>query len=389
MGNSWYSSKISHPQIYERRTKDWGKWISCSEFWFTAGEGPGASLNDYKDFTLIGKGSFGKVYKATSKVDGQNYAIKLIEKSRITEQEQFSNLAAEREVMSMVDHPFIVKMYSAFQTKDKLWFVMDALEGGELFYHLRNYGKFDEPTTWFYAAQIVLAIEYLHKNNIMYRDLKPENILLDKDGNAMITDFGLAKLGMTKYKQTKEFWGTPEYLAPEIITGKGYDRSADWWSLGILLYEMLSGRHPYKTKNNDKNSMYRRILEKPIRRRPEFSKEAYSLINGLLAIKTQNRLGCSDLGAEEIKCHEFFNSINWSNLEQKKISPPISSDDLNSEKKYYYLINDEDSGNELSSNYEGKNNLLHDTSVNESKSSDNKREFRYFENFEFQRKTSN
>lgn len=262
--------------------------------------GPGTKLKDYKDFSLIGKGHFGKVFRAESRIDGKTYALKVINKSSITVEEQFANLAAEREVLSTIDNPFVVKMYSAFQTRDKLCFVMEDLEGGELFFHLREHGKFTEETACFYAAQIVLAVEHLHSKNIMYRDLKPENILLDSDGNAVLTDFGLAKLGMTRDKKTKSFCGTPEYIAPEIIIGKGYDKSADWWSLGILLYEMLSGKHPYKTKNNDKMSMYKKILEKPVRMRPEFSNEAKSLINGLLAVKTHNRLGCSDLGADEI-----------------------------------------------------------------------------------------
>lgn len=281
---------------------------------------PGTKLSDFTDFEFIGRGHFGKVYKVRSNIDNKIYSLKCINKSAIQEEQEFLNLAAEREVLSTIEHPYIVKMYSSFQTKEKLCFVMEYLNGGELFYQLRKSGKFDEETTSFYAAQIVLAVEHLHKNNIMYRDLKPENILLDQDGNAVLTDFGLAKLGMSRDKTTKTVCGTPEYIAPEIIQNKPYDKSADWWSLGILIYEMLSGKHPYKNKNNDQAAMYRKIVEVPVKMRPEFSSEAKSLINGLLAIKSHNRLGYSDLGAEEIKHHDFF-KINWSMLEEKQFSP--------------------------------------------------------------------
>jgi len=168
----------------------------------------------------------------------------------------------------------------------------------------------------------VLAVEHLHKKNILYRDLKPENILLDENGNAVLIDFGLAKLGMTNNKTTKTVCGTPEYIAPEIIEGRPYDKSADWWSLGVLIYEMLTGKHPFKTKNNDVYSMYKRICEIPVKMRPELSSEAKSLINGLLTIKNFNRLGYSDLGAEEIKFHDFFKSIDWDLLEAGKLHFP-------------------------------------------------------------------
>lgn len=364
-------------------------------------DGPGMEKNDYEILKLIGKGYFGKVYKVKSKTDGKEYALKCINKSSVQNKEQFLNLSAEREVLASIDHPFIVKMHAAFQTKNTLCFVMDNLDGGELFYHLREHGKFSEETVCFYAAQIVLAVEHLHKHNIMYRDLKPENILLDKDGNAVITDFGLAKLDMTKDKKTKSFCGTPEYIAPEIISGKGYDKSADWWSLGILVYEMLSGKHPYKTKNNDKMSMFRKILEKPVKMRPEFSNDARSLINGLLAVKTHNRIGCSDLGADEIKYHEFFRSINWTMLKDKKIEPPIIPKDLNEEHRYGHLKKDGSSIEELQAEFSDDVNEDFDTesppkpnkfkktrSSNVAPLSARRREYRYFENFEYQRSST-
>lgn len=285
MGAAWIRSEKPQTVITEKRSTNWSDFTLLSQMKIDNPYNIGTSLKDYELIKMIGKGFFGKVYKAKWKTNNKTYAIKCIEKSKVQNIEQFNNLTAEREVMISINHPFIVKMYWAFQTKSKLCFVMDNLEGGELFYHLRSSGQFDEETTWFYAAQIVLAVEHLHSKNIMYRDLKPENILLDSEGNAVITDFGLAKMNMTNYKRTKSFCGTPEYLAPEIIQGNGYDKSADWWSLGILIYEMLSGKHPFKMKNNDKMAMFKRIVEKPIKMRPEFSDAARSLLHGLLAAK--------------------------------------------------------------------------------------------------------
>jgi serine/threonine protein kinase len=164
------------------------------------------------------------------------------------------NFEAEREILEKIKNPFIVDLHYAFQTEDKLYFIMDFLNGGELFWHLRKDMKFSEKRARFYAAEIVCAIETLHANGIIYRDLKPENIILDSTGNLKITDFGLSKQGLGNDTQeanakTYSFCGTPEYLAPEIITGQGHDKAVDWWSLGALIYEMLSGRPPHYSKN--------------------------------------------------------------------------------------------------------------------------------------------
>lgn len=285
MGSVWIRSERPQQVITEKRSANWSDFTLLSSIKVDNSYNIGTSLKDYEIIKMLGKGYFGKVYKVKWKTNDKIYALKWIEKSKVQTDEQFKNLTAEREVLISINHPFVVKMYCAFQTKTKLCFVMDNWEGGELFYHLRSSGQFDEETTWFYAAQIVLAVEHLHSKNIMYRDLKPENILLDSEGNAVITDFGLAKLEMKNFKRTKSFWGTPEYLAPEVIQGNGYDKSADWWSLGILIYEMLSGKHPFKMKNNDRMAMFRRIVEKPVKMRPEFSESARSLLHGLLAAK--------------------------------------------------------------------------------------------------------
>lgn len=153
--------------------------------------------------------------------------------------------------MKQLSHPFIVKLNYAFQTPDKLYFVTDFLNGGELFFHLCNEIRFSEERARFYAAEILLALNHLHENGIIYRDLKPENVLLDSEGHIRITDFGLSKLGIAgKNTQTNTFCGTPEYLAPEIIKGKGHNKAVDFWSFGILLYEMISGINPFKNSKS-------------------------------------------------------------------------------------------------------------------------------------------
>mmetsp|Transcript_4265 Transcript_4265/g.3580 ORF Transcript_4265/g.3580 Transcript_4265/m.3580 type:complete len:370 (+) Transcript_4265:87-1196(+) len=352
--------------------------------------GPGLKLIDYQILHFLGKGHFGKVYKVRSKLNNEIYSLKCIQKSSIVQQREFDNLTAEREVLSTIDHPYIVKMHVCFQTKEQLCFVTDFLEGNELFYHLRDQGKFDEETAMYYAAQIVLAVEHLHKNNIMYRDLKPENILLNGEGNAVLTDFGLAKLGMTKNKETKTICGTLEYIAPEIIENKPYDKSADWWSLGILLYEMLSGKQP------PSSNVYK-IVEVPVRMRDEFSIEAKSLINGLLAIKPHNRLGYSDLGSEEIKYHDFFKCINWNLLEDRLLEAPIkigedNKSGMNQSRKDLYveeLLAELDI--EQIKDHEGINldKIKDIQSRQKLKMHRNQnKQYRYFENFEFVRDES-
>lgn len=211
---------------------------------------------------------------------------------------------AERDILEKVKNPYIVGLHFAFQTETKLYFIIDFLNGGEMFTYLRKEQRFQEPKAKVYAAEMICAIGCLHLNGIIYRDLKPENVLLDKDGYIRITDFGLSKQNMGLNELTHSFCGTPEYLAPEIIKGVGHSRGADWWSLGALLYEMLCGRPPHY--NRDRQQMLRDIIDKPIPMKPYFTAEATQLLKSLLERDPSKRLGSSDRDALDIMEHPFF-----------------------------------------------------------------------------------
>ncbi|TNV79205.1 hypothetical protein FGO68_gene13766 [Halteria grandinella] len=275
---------------------------------------------DFFILKVIGRGSFGKVYLVKKKDNDKLYAMKTLKKDQQLLAAQYASTKAEREILEKINHPFIVKLHFAFQTPQKLYFVMDFLNGGELFYHLKREGRFTESRTQFYAAEILLALECLHKNGVIYRDLKPENVLLDSEGHVKLTDFGLSKQGVIGNRNTYTFCGTPEYLAPEIVKGKGHGKAVDWWSLGLMIYEMLSGINPFKVRNKNKFEKLQMILEDEIEMQPSFSEEACSLIQGLLTKKPKQRLGYN--GCHEIKDHPFFGNISWAQLEKKEVDPP-------------------------------------------------------------------
>jgi serine/threonine protein kinase len=199
------------------------------------------SIEDFEFLKVIGKGYFGKVSQVRYKEDQNIFALKTLKKNKLKEAKQIQHTKTERKILEFVNHPFIVSLKFAFQSETKLYLVMDYYNGGELFYHLRKNKRFNEKESRFYLAQIILAIEFLHKNKVIYRDIKPENIILDNKGYIKLTDFGLAKENVNEEIGTQTFCGTPEYLAPEIIRGDKYGKSVDIWCMGILLYEMLFG----------------------------------------------------------------------------------------------------------------------------------------------------
>lgn len=205
------------------------------------------------------------------------YAMKIIRKANIIERDEVEHTLAERNVLAKIDNPFVVNLKFSFQSSEKLYLVLPFINGGELFFHLQQEGKFSEERSRLYAAELLCALEHLHMFHIIYRDLKPENILLDSSGHIALCDFGLCKLDMTREDKTNTFCGTPEYLAPELLHGDGYNQCVDWWTLGILLYEMLSGLPPFYSENV--NEMYEKIVNAPLQFFPGISEEAKSLLS--------------------------------------------------------------------------------------------------------------
>jgi len=282
------------------------------------------SLDDFDLLVVIGRGSFGKVMKVRKKDTKEIFAMKVLLKEMLVKQNMISYTKTEKAILQSIDHPFICGLRYAFQTDSKLYLVLDFLSGGELFFHLSKEVKFSVERSRYYAAELVLAIGHLHSKNIIYRDLKPENVVLDHDGHCILTDFGLAKQDISNNNQTHTFCGTPEYLAPEIIKGKGHSKPVDWWSLGILIYEMLVGLPPFYSENM--NEMYELILKAPLKFPSFVPNEAQSLLKGLLERDEAKRLGGGKDDYKEIQQHPFFAPIDWDKLYAKKITPPFVPD---------------------------------------------------------------
>ncbi|KAK9464307.1 kinase-like domain-containing protein [Lipomyces arxii] len=277
------------------------------------------TIDDFELLKVVGKGSFGKVMQVRKKDTSRIYALKTIRKAHIVSRSEVNHTLAERTVLAQINNPFIVPLKFSFQSPEKLYFVLAFVNGGELFHHLQREGKFDLNRARFYTAELLCALECLHEFNVIYRDLKPENILLDYTGHISLCDFGLCKLNMREDDKTNTFCGTPEYLAPELLLGQGYTKTVDWWTLGVLLYEMLTGLPPFYDENT--NEMYRKILQEPLRFPDDMDKDAKSLLTGLLDRDPKRRLGAN--GPAEIKNHKFFAEIDWKKLLGKKYPPPF------------------------------------------------------------------
>ncbi|CZR62686.1 probable protein kinase 1 [Phialocephala subalpina] len=276
-------------------------------------------IEDFELLKVVGKGSFGKVMQVKKKDTQRIYALKTIRKAHIISRSEVAHTLAERSVLSQINNPFIVPLKFTFQSPEKLYFVLAFVNGGELFHHLQKEQRFDINRSRFYTAELLCALECLHGFNVIYRDLKPENILLDYSGHIALCDFGLCKLDMKDEDRTNTFCGTPEYLAPELLLGQGYTKTVDWWTLGVLLYEMLTGLPPFYDENT--NEMYRKILSEPLHFPAQeiVPPSAKDLLTKLLNRKPDQRLGAN--GASEIKAHPFFHSIDWRKLLQRKYEP--------------------------------------------------------------------
>jgi len=278
-------------------------------------------LDSFKMIKVIGKGSFGKVFLVRENQTGEMFALKVLRKDNIIKRNQVEHTRTERSVLGYVKHPFIVGLNMAFQSKDKLYFVLDYCAGGELFFHLGKVGKFPEPRACFYAAEIVLAISYVHELDIIYRDLKPENVLLDARGHVRLTDFGLSKEGISSSSSgANSFCGTPEYLAPEILNRQGHGRAVDWWSLGALLYEMLTGLPPFYCRDREK--LFEKIRRGHLDYPRYLSPRSQALLRGLLTKDPNLRLGSGPNDSETIKSHDFFSEILWEKLAKGEVQPP-------------------------------------------------------------------
>lgn len=278
------------------------------------------TIDDFDLLKVIGKGSFGKVMMVRKKDTSRLYAMKILKKNHIVERDEVTHTKSERHILAKNTNPFLVGLKFSFQTQQKIYLVLDFINGGELFFHLQNEGRFSIERSRFYAAQLLLAMEHLHKLDIVYRDLKPENILVDYNGYIALTDFGLCKEDVKHDEKTNTFCGTPEYMAPEVLQQKGYGPAVDWWTLGILMYEMMTGLPPFYDENT--NTMYQKILFSELTFPDYIPDKARVCMTGLLQRDPDKRLGSGPEGAFDIKNHPFFKDVQWADLLAKKIKPP-------------------------------------------------------------------
>lgn len=260
------------------------------------------------------------VQKRLGRERGALFAMKILRKSHLVRRRQIERTRTERKVLSIVNHPFIMKLHYAFQTPEKLYLVLDYCPGGELFFHLSRFRRFPERVARFYAAELLLALGHLHKRGIIYRDLKPENVLLDADGHVKLGDFGLAKAGIKdSCEGATSMCGTPEYMAPEVLAQQGHGFCVDYWGLGMLVYEMMTGLPPWYT--TDRAKLFRRLRSAPLDIPTYFSQSAAAFASGLLERNPRRRLGVT--GVRLAMEHDFFRSISWRALYGRRIEAPI------------------------------------------------------------------
>ncbi|TPX10665.1 uncharacterized protein E0L32_008399 [Thyridium curvatum] len=302
---------------------------------------PKLQLSDFKRIRTLGTGTFARVclVRPASQNDADRnkvFALKILRKTEVIKLKQIDHVRHERQILGDVSgHPFITNLLASFSDHDFLYLLLDYVPGGELFSYLRKLRRFDEDMARFYAAEIVLVLEYLHEHQggVAYRDLKPENLLLDEDGHIKLVDFGFAKrLGKKdddngRAVETYTLCGTPEYLAPEVIQNKGHTTAVDWWALGILIYEFLTGYPPFWHQNPIE--IYKQIVEKPVvfPQEPPISPEAQDLIRSFCTVDRSRRLGNISGGAARVKEHPFFRGVDWEatyrRAERGPIVPPV------------------------------------------------------------------
>lgn len=270
----------------------------------------------FSTLAMVGKGGFGKVHQVVFKETNEIFAMKTLKKKYLIETKSVDNTLAEKDILRKIRHPFIVRLHYAFQSDSKLHLVMDFINGGHLLHHLHKESIFSEAQAKFYLAEVILALEHLHELNIIHRDLKPENVLLDSSGHCVLTDFGFAKEDVLTGESCSSFCGTLEYMAPEVVKKNKYGKLADWWSVGILMYDMLVGHPPFQHKND--NVLYRKIMNDKLRLPSYLSAECVALMKGLLQRDLKKRFTI-----KEIKEHTFFKKLDWAKILRKEVRPPI------------------------------------------------------------------
>uniref|UniRef100_A0A8C7HEA7 Protein kinase C n=1 Tax=Oncorhynchus kisutch TaxID=8019 RepID=A0A8C7HEA7_ONCKI len=281
-------------------------------------------ITDFTFLQVLGKGSFGKVMLARLNSSERVFAVKVLKKDIILQDDDVECTMTEKRVLSLAGcHPYLTQLYCCFQTLDRLFFVMEFVNGGDLMFHIQKSRKFEEGRACFYTAEITSALMFLHSKGILYRDLKLDNVLLDKDGHCKLADFGMCKEGMFEGVATGTFCGTPDYIAPEILQEMLYGPSVDWWALGVLLYEMLSGHAPFEAENED--DLFESILNEEIIYASWLSADAVNILKAFLTKNPARRLGCmaEEGGENAVTSHAFFIGIDWDKLNRRELEPPF------------------------------------------------------------------
>ena len=290
----------------------------------------GESIANFTLLSVIGRGGYGKVFLAQHDTTHRLYALKVMKKSLLATKNISGAAIQEKHILSLLRHPSLVTLRYAFQSPSKLYLVMDYVAGGELFGRLDGCAgrRMLEREVVFYTAEIVLALEWLHERGIIYRDLKPENVLLDRRGHVVLSDFGFAKGCIVEPTQTNSFLGTTHAMSPEMINGSGHGKGTDWWALGVLITELLTGRPPWQAGNKQK--LQEMIVSGPLHLPKYLSIPAKSIIQGLLKRTIDKRLGCGDDGVTAIKNHAFFANVNWQKVAERRMKapwvPPLTSE---------------------------------------------------------------